>query len=326
MSNRHLSRAIVLQTLFEWDFNNGDREVGTILERNFKEFSPDGGDFSFMLSLIKSILEKKNDLDTVIEKAAPQWPLENISIVDRNILRIGLYELLFSNRSEVPAKVAINEAIELAKRFGGDKSGKFVNGVLGAVYKEIGKPGFEESSKRAPSGVRLKNVSFNRGDGTKMEEEDISEDQIPVERLAGAVVYSKNSEGSTHLAFVHDVFGYWTLSKGRLQEEEETEMGIQRIVKDEIGLDVHPEYYIGKNEYTSRHPEKKKVKKQVSYYLASAPFAKLHLKESGGLDDARWFDLSNILALNLYNDVLPIITKAVNHLVGKEQKPKETEE
>ena len=101
-----------------------------------------------MEKLLDGILGKQPELDLVIEKAAPEWPIDRISPVDRNILRLGLFELLFADRKEVPAKVAINEAIELAKQFGGDNSSRFVNGVLGAVYKEIGEPGKEEVGKK----------------------------------------------------------------------------------------------------------------------------------------------------------------------------------
>src|SRR5688572_22462383 len=145
MANRHLSRSIVLQTLFEWDAAQADRsqsvDPSAALERNAEEFAPGGGDLPFMKNLLTGVLGKQKDLDLIIEKAAPEWPIDKISPVDRNILRIGLYELLFADRSEVPAKVAINEAIELAKSFGGENSGRFINGVLGAVYKEIGEPG-----------------------------------------------------------------------------------------------------------------------------------------------------------------------------------------
>src|SRR3989344_8839994 len=142
MANRHLSRSIVLQTLFEWDFLSKDsKEITGIFKRNVTEFAPGHGDFSFMEKLLDGILEKQKDIDLIIEKAAPDWPIDKISIMDRNILRIGLYELLFSDRSQVPPKVAINEAIELSKSFGGETSSKFVNGVLGAVYKELGEPG-----------------------------------------------------------------------------------------------------------------------------------------------------------------------------------------
>src|SRR3989338_7491496 len=140
MANRHLSRSIVLQTLFEWDFSslankNNDSESGEIkkmLDRNLKEFAPGLEDNNFVFSLIDEVLKKRATIDKIIEKAAPDWPIEKISIVDRNILRIGLTELLFSDRLQVPPKVAINEAIELAKTFCGENSGKFVNGVLGA--------------------------------------------------------------------------------------------------------------------------------------------------------------------------------------------------
>ena len=119
MANRHLARSVVLQSLFEWDFNNkSEKEATEILQRDAEEFAPGMKDFSFMGELLKGVLSKIKDLDNIIKKAAPDWPLEKISVVDRNILRIGLYELLFADHKEVPPKVAINESIELAKSFG----------------------------------------------------------------------------------------------------------------------------------------------------------------------------------------------------------------
>ena len=121
MANRHLSRSIVLQTLFEWDLNDIDKkDVAEVLDRNITEFSQNKTDAPFIEKLLDGVLSKQIELDQVIEKAAPEWPIDRISPVDRNILRLGLYELLFADRKEVPAKVAINEAIELAKQFGGD--------------------------------------------------------------------------------------------------------------------------------------------------------------------------------------------------------------
>jgi N utilization substance protein B len=111
MANRHLSRSVVLQSLFEWDFRGRHNEdIKETITRISKEFAPGMSDFSFVQELTDNILAKVNDLDEVITKAAPDWPLDKISVIDRNILRIGLYELLFANRDEVPAKVAINEA------------------------------------------------------------------------------------------------------------------------------------------------------------------------------------------------------------------------
>jgi len=138
MSSRHLSRSIVMQSLYEWDFSGKKPEtLKKIIEKNIKEFGPGLEDESFVWQLINGIIKHLPQIDKIIEKAAPEWPIEQITIVDRNVLRIGLYELLYENKKEVPPKVAINEAIELAKSFGGESSGKFINGVLGTVYKEI---------------------------------------------------------------------------------------------------------------------------------------------------------------------------------------------
>jgi len=135
MSNRHLARTIVLQSLYEWDFHNQTpKEALQITERNLDEFAPDFDERSFTLALMKGIMDHIDDIKDAISKFAPDWPIERITTVDRNVLRIGIYELIFDD--QIPSKVAINEAIELAKSFGGESSGKFVNGVLGAVYRD----------------------------------------------------------------------------------------------------------------------------------------------------------------------------------------------
>ncbi len=143
MASRHLARSIVMQSLFEWDFQGKDMKMlNEIVERNKKEFGPGlDEEYPFVDRLIKGTIDSLPKIDKIIEKAAPEWPIEQITAVDRAVLRLGLYELLFGSREEVPPKVAINEAIELAKSFGGESSGKFVNGVLGTVYREIGEPG-----------------------------------------------------------------------------------------------------------------------------------------------------------------------------------------
>ncbi len=298
MANRHLSRSIVLQSLFEWDLNDIDRkEIDAVLLRNVEEFAPNTADHPFMRKLLDGVLGKQSELDLIIEKAAPEWPIDRISPVDRNILRLGLFELLFSDRGEVPAKVAINEAIELAKQFGGENSSKFVNGVLGAVYKEIGEPGKDEVSKR-------------------QKKREVPYDEMPIERLAGGVVYAEH-EGVIYLALVHDIFGHWTLSKGRIDEGEDLKVGAVRKIKEEIGLDITIEAELGMNEYIATQPEKGKVRKQVSYFLARSEYTDLTLEKKGGLDDAKWFAIKAILELNFYEDILPIVTKAVTILVSR---------
>jgi len=145
VANRHLARSIAMQSLYEWDFwGKDENKLKEAVAKNTAEFGPgmDGADF--IQRLVKGVAENYPKLDKIIEKSAPEWPLEQITITDRNILRLGLYELLLGDRREVPPKVAINEAIELAKSFSGESSGKFVNGVLGTVYREIGEPQKDE--------------------------------------------------------------------------------------------------------------------------------------------------------------------------------------
>ncbi|MDB5195425.1 MAG: Transcription antitermination protein NusB [Parcubacteria group bacterium] len=296
MANRHLARSVVLQTLFEWDTTSSDDKAAVeMLARNVEEFGGDDTDKPFMEALLQGVLAKKPDLDLVIEKAAPDWPLDRIAPIDRNILRIGLYELLFSDRAQVPAKVAINEAIELAKVFGGDSSGRFVNGVLGAVYKELGEPGKDEVGKK----------------------ERVKREDLPLEKLGGAIVYAEH-DGQIYLALVHDIFGRWTLSKGHIEGDPSPAQGVKRVVGEELGLmNVHVEDQVGENEYIASHPEKGKIRKHVYFFLVSSPFEPLVLKKSGGLDDTKWFRLPDILDLNFYDDMLPIVTAAVQKLLDR---------
>ena len=138
MASRHLSRSIVMQSLYEWDFyGKKEGSLKMIIERNIGDFGPGLEDLNFVRGLADGVIKHLKEIDKIIEKAAPEWPIAQIPIIDRNVLRIGLYELLYSNKEEVPPKVAINEAIELAKTFSGQTSGKFVNGVLGTVYKQL---------------------------------------------------------------------------------------------------------------------------------------------------------------------------------------------
>jgi len=292
MANRHVARSTVLQSLYEWDFGGYDpSRIDDILTRTAQEFSPNPADAPFMQKVMKGVIAKRGELDTIIQKAAPDWPIDKISIIDRNILRLGLYELLFSDRKEVPAKVAINEAIELAKAFGSDTSSKFVNGVLGAVYKELGEPGKEETSKR-------------------------KSDKITNEELGGAVIFTHHDD-NVYLALVHDIFGHWTLSKGGIEPGEDVQKGTIRSIKEELNLDIQIRESLDSNEYIAYHPEEGKKRKHVMYFLAEAPFQELKIENKGGLDDVQWFKMKDIIELNFYNDILPIITKAINLILSK---------
>lgn len=302
MANRHLARSVVLQVLFERDASEGrqsvDESLGRLAEYGV-EFGSRESDMPFMKNLLTTAVAKQREIDDVIAKAAPEWPLDKIASIDRNILRLGLTELLYADRAQVPAKVAINEAIELAKTFGGASSSKFVNGVLGAVYIELGEPGKTDGGDR------------KTGHGAPM----------PVEELVGAVVYARDA-GEIYLALVHDIFGHWTLSKGKLQQGENKHAGVARKVKEEIGLETVVEEELGENEYIANdshgaNGKNGKKRRHATYFLARSEFADIQLRREGGLDDAQWFPLSSVGDLNFYDDILPVVTRAINILAQK---------
>ena len=168
MAARNLGRGIVLQSLFEWDFYDCKSDLTALVERNIKEFAPGFSESEFALNLAKSVQENMEKLDKIIAASAPEWPVNKLPVVDRNVLRIGLDELLHADRKEVPPRVAINEAIELAKTYGGLNSGKFINGVMGTVYREIGEPDKKEEEATEKSKETVEH-STNRGQKDKDE-------------------------------------------------------------------------------------------------------------------------------------------------------------
>ncbi|MDO8524359.1 MAG: transcription antitermination factor NusB [bacterium] len=149
MASRHIARSIVLQSLYEWDFYQKKSDLFSVLERNMQEFGGGFDEQDFARALTKGVSDNLERLDKIIGTSAPERPIDQLSIIDRNVIRIGLFELLYEDTNQVPPKVAINEAIELAKSFGGPSSGKFVNGVLGAIYNEM--PHEEEVPKPEPA-------------------------------------------------------------------------------------------------------------------------------------------------------------------------------
>jgi len=173
MATRHLSRSILFQSLYEWDFYrtklNKNVDLMAIIDRNMKDVMPLIDEPDFIYRLTKNLIDHFDEINNIIEKTAPEWPIDQISLTDRNILRLGLAELMFAPKNEVPLrlglaelmfapknevppKVAINEAIELAKNFGTESSSKFINGVLGTVYRQMVEEGIiKESDKKDKS-------------------------------------------------------------------------------------------------------------------------------------------------------------------------------
>jgi len=290
MSIRHTARTLTLQSLFELDVKEetsaGQEYAEKLLLRIRDEFQPELKDYSFASALLKSVLSRLFTLDDIITRAAPDWPLDKIGIVDRNVLRIGLSELLFGEREDTPPKVAIDEAIELAKEFGGETSGKFVNGVLGAIYKEMGEPGKTETSKKE---LKPRDKEF----------------------LSGALVYAKEGN-SIYFALVHDVFHFWTLSKSKVREDEALEEAAVRSLREEINLTITIKEKLSENEYIANKPEIGKVIRHVTYFLAESSHAPLELLKKTGLDDVKWFSEDDITSLKMYPDIKPLFVKALH--------------
>lgn len=287
MASRHLSRSQVLQTLFECDSTNtftGDA-AHAILLRNTSEFLDGDADIPFAEGLLLGIIAKKEEIDQMITVSAPQWPIENIAPIDRNVLRVGLYELLFGDKNAVPPKVALNEAIELAKSYGSDSSGKFVNGVLGAVYRSIGSPGKDDMPK----------------DSTP----------LPHEHLGG-VVLTTMVDDKVQVALVLDAFDRWTLPKAKCAEDELSDSAAKRAMKEDFGIEAEIKAVLGEHEFIAHDPEIGRVVRTVGYFLVSTPEAvPLTAQISGGIKDARWFSENALSGISIYEDLLEMIQSGI---------------
>lgn len=284
MANRHLARTIALQALYEWDFAGSKRPVEEIVSQDKKEFAPDFDDQGFSLELAKSVIEHQKEIDALIARFAPEWPLDQITTTDRNVLRLGIYELKLSN--EIPPKVAINEAIELAKAFGGDASGKFVNGVLGSIYKEMIKQG----EKQSLTSQGIKEVS------------------------AGGVIY--RAQGSDYrFVLILDAYDKWTFPKGHVDDGEKVEVAAIREIQEETGLqDLKLKDYLGDTEVKVHRPEEKPFRKLIKYYLVEAKDEKLVVPETTELKDVQWFDQNEVIDKLGYENAKEIFALALQKL------------
>ncbi len=284
MSTRHIARTIVLQSLFEWDFNSGKKKAEDILKHVKKEFTLEFDDKDFALNLIKNIIDNKEKIDKLITKFAPEWPLAQITNVDRNILRIGVYELKLDEN--IPPKVAINESIELAKAFGGDASSKFVNGVLGSVYKKM----VEKGEKQSLSEQGIKEIS------------------------AGGMVYRK--EGNNyHFCLILDAYNKWTFPKGHIEKGESSEEAAKREIEEETGLsNLDIKKYLGESEIKVHTPGKKAFRKLIKYFLIETNQEKLIIPGTEELQDVRWFSKKESLYTIGYGNAKEIFNKGLKEL------------
>lgn len=300
--NRHFVRSIIFQTLFECDFRDFKEEkIGEVLNyviKGFHEIS-DVPEMLVkeMLDSVTRIYRKKPVIDEIIIKAAPEWPIDKIAAVDRNVLRLGIYELLFADHDKIPQKVAINEAIELAKEFGSDTSSKFINGVIGAVYREIGEPGKEARSRNLKDKKEIKEKT--------------------IEYKAGAIIYNTDDDNNIKLCLVHDIFGYWTLIKTTSSDSSNSKDDLKKSIKEKIAIKVEIGDKIADHEYDTHHPEKKDIVRKVEYFLARADLSSPKvISGSGGLDAAKWFPIEEVGELKIYDDVAEIIAKGIQKITN----------
>lgn len=285
MSNRHLARTVVLQTLFQWDFNGKKEEFREILKHNFREFAPGLDDDGFSQNLLEGIFEKLKEIDKLISQNAPEWPIEQITILDRNVLRIGIYELKFSK--EIPPKVAINEAIELAKSFSSESSGKFVNGVLGTIYKEMEEKGEKKELEISP---------------------------IPKEVCAGGVIFYRDNNQYKFVVIL-DAYGRWTLPKGHVEKDEQVEETAIREIEEETGLkDLKLLEKIGETEYEVHQPQTQPFLKKVHFFLFETNYQDLVLPATAEVKDAKWLKATDALNLINYENIKVIFETALRKL------------
>lgn len=284
MANRHLARTLALQSLFEWDFYHGKADINTILQQVKQEFAPEFDDQGFSLNLLNSVLREQKGLDKMITEFAPEWPLDQITMVDRNVLRIGIYELKFDQ--SIPPKVAINEAIELAKTFGGSASGKFVNGVLGSIYKKMTDSG--EKQDLASQGIK--------------------------EESSGGFVFRHDGQ-QWLVALILDAYNKWTFSKGHIESGETAEQAASREVKEEFGIsDLKMIDGLGELQLKVNHPNEEPFRKLVHLYLFTTKDTQLNIPKVPEFKDGKWFTITEAIETIGYEESKKFLEKAINML------------
>lgn len=282
MSNRHLARTLALQSLFQWDFNSQTGDIDEITKYCSQEFAGDFDDGGFTKDLVHGVIDKIKKLDKLIIKYAPEWPLDQITTVDRNCLRIGIYELKFD--LTIPPKVAINEAIELAKAYGGDASGKFINGVLGSIYKEM----------------------EDKGEKQNMEE------KVEKKAYVGGVIY-KVDKGTIRVVVVQNKYKKWTLPKMAIGNNKEHKSVVLTEMTKITGLkDLEIIKYLNNIEYRIKRPKAIILEKMIHFYLLKTNDTELHNKSEEELEDVQWMLIDEAINKINYENTLELFKEAAD--------------
>lgn len=302
MLTRHKSREIVLQTLFNLDFrfgvNNMNEEKALEIYENIGKtlygFSKEDND-NFSKKLLVEILKNKESIDKIIIKTTPDWGLEKTGILDRNILRLGLCEMLFSGLG-VPPRVVINESIELAKTFGQKKSYKFVSGVLGTIYETAN---LEERNKKLDSKTK----------------------KVVKKKKVGALPYYLKGE-DIMILMAHNIFNKWTLPKGSFDNSlKSIEGNLEMIMKEKLNAEGIVEERLGENKYRAGENKKEIISKSISYYLfniTNPNEVKLN-KERKGLNNLKWISLKKFKEIDKYDDLEKVFEKGIKLILEKKK-------
>lgn len=295
MLARHSAREIVLQVLFNLDFENQkfDKEKAeSFFLYLLEDFYPKESEIDdFSKNLLYGVIDNIDKINEVISKAATDWPLEKIALSDRNILRIGIFEMLFNSSEPIPPRVAINEAIELAKDFGGKSSYKFISGVLGSIYDVM-----DIKEKDSPEEKKKKKV-------------------LKKEKLGALPFYIK--DGKPMICMVHNIFGKWTLPKGSVEGDfENPKEALVDILKRKINMQGSVLEKIGENSYSAGTDDEYRIEKGIDYYLfeLSNPEELKIMNNHKGLNNVACFSLEDFQKAPKYDDMKKIFISGLKEI------------
>ena len=291
MSKRHQSREIILRTLYNLDILDNIHsyiDIDSVMNilRDDKELSGEEivDDVDYSQIILKGVLDRITTIDEIITKAAPEWPINKINIIDRNILRIGIYEILFTKDNGTPPKVAINEAIELAKEYSSDKSSSFVNGVLGTIYKEL-----------------YNNIT-----------EDNKEDFIIKNNII-CIPYCID-KNMTYIGFVEDYHKKWAFAKDIMDDNISLEDNIIKILNNKFAPIINILDFNKITVINSIDNKDHKIKNNDTYYLIRTDKINTTVTDNKNIKSAEWIKTNTINELNKYNELNGILNKIYEKL------------
>ena len=296
MSRRHQSRELILKTLYNLDvlddlkpYTDINYVIDTMNKIRVIDSVDSKDDLDYSKKILSAIIDRINTINDILTKAAPEWPLDKINIIDRNILRIGIYEIIFANDEGTPPKVAINEAIELAKEYSGQKSFSFVNGVMGTIYKEI----------------------FNN---KELEQNQQKENKKEISFIE-CVPYSLD-KNMLYLGFILDKNKKWCFPKSEEDKNKNIEENILNILNNKFDVIERINEYtkLTNKSITLSKREGEKIKENTTFYLIKMDYKIINSPNTDKSISAKWIKSNEIEKLNKQNDIEDIINKTLEKL------------